>query len=66
MMDDDNIVQFPGTEFLLQCNCGRIEFGVLISETAPYEVKFLECASCGWQSTLADVMKACEQGETSN
>jgi len=66
MMNDENVVQFPGPEFLLQCDCGRIEFGVLVSEAAPFKVEFLECTSCGWQASVDDVMTACELGETIN
>lgn len=66
MSNDDKVVQFPEPEFLLQCDCGRIEFGVLVNQEAPFKVRFLECAGCGWQATLEDVMTACELGETVN
>ena len=63
MDTDDNVVQFPGPEFLLQCDCGSTEFRIIINDEAPFKVKDLEC-SCGkWSAPVADVLKACEQAE---
>jgi len=58
MSNDNNVVKFPEPEYLLECNCGRTDFRLILGEERPLVVQKLECGCVEWVAGIVDVLAA--------
>jgi len=60
MSKDNNVVKFPEPEYLLECNCGRTDFRLILGEERPLAVQKVECGCGEWVASIEEVLAAVE------
>lgn len=61
MSEESKVLKFPELEYLLECNCGRTDFRLVLEKQNPLRLKQIECGCGEWASSLDEVLAAVQE-----